>query len=124
VALAVGASRWWQAALLALIGVVGYLAFTPTPPPQADLGWDKLNHAIAFTALTISGSFGFPRPRQALLYVMGAMLAFGGLIEIVQAFVPGRSCDWEDVLADSIGILSGTAITLALRRLAHVGATD
>jgi VanZ family protein len=46
---------------------------------------------------------------------MLGLLAFGAAIEVVQAFVPGRSCEWEDLLADSVGIVAGVLVTLPLR---------
>jgi VanZ family protein len=33
-----------------------------------------------------------------------ALRAFGVSIEVLQLFVPGRSSEWGDLLADSIGI--------------------
>jgi len=108
------ARRPWQVLLFALTAVVLYLALTPAPPKQIDLGWDKLNHATAFAALTISGCFGFPSSRRTVLLLLLAVLALGGLIEILQAYVPGRSSDWFDLLADSVGMLCGVVVALPL----------
>lgn len=108
------ARRPWQVLLFVLTGVVLYLALTPAPPKQMDLGWDKLNHATAFAALTISGCFGFPSSRRTVLLLLLGVLALGGLIEILQAYVPGRSSDWFDVLADAVGMLCGMVVALPL----------
>jgi VanZ family protein len=40
----------------------------------------------------------------------------GGAIEIVQLYVPGRSSEWFDLLADAIGISLGGLIASALVR--------
>jgi VanZ family protein len=108
------ARRSWQVLLFVLTAVVLYLALMPSPPQQIDLGWDKLNHATAFAALTISGCFGFPGSRRMVLLLLLAVLALGGLIEVLQAYVPGRSSDWFDLLADSVGMLCGVVVALPL----------
>lgn len=94
---------------------VSYLALSPAPPKAADLGWDKLNHFAAFGTLTVLGGLSWP---ARLWRTAAALLAYGGLIELLQTQVPGRSAEWADLLADGIGILLGLALTRVLRRLA------
>lgn len=109
------ATRGWRLLLTLLVGVVCYLAFTPTPPQLAGAWWDKANHSLAFLALTVTACLAFPRPGRGVWLVMLGLLAFGAAIEVVQAFVPGRSCEWEDLLADSVGIAAGVLVALPLR---------
>ena len=116
---ALNATRPWQVLLVVLIGVVSYLAVTPTPPHTADLGWDKLNHMAAFTALTFTGCLGFPGTRRLLWGVLPGMLVLGVLIEVAQYFVPGRSCEWLDLGADAVGIACGAALALYIWVLAR-----
>lgn len=104
------ARRFWQLVLLVLITVVCVLALTPAPPKTMSLGWDKLNHAAAFTALAVTGCLGFAGRRRAKWGVVLALLAFGGLIEILQASVPGRAGEWADLLADGVGIACGAGL--------------
>ena len=52
---------------------------------------DKVGHLLAFTALGFTGYLGVPA-RTALPF---ALLAYGGLIEVLQLFVPGRSAEWS-----------------------------
>jgi len=116
---AVSARRQWQMLLFVLIGVVFYLAVTPAPPKTIDLGWDKLNHLVAFAALTFAGRLGFPGERRVVWAVLLGMLALGGLIEIAQYFVPGRSCEWLDLGADALGIVCGGASAQLAQALAR-----
>lgn len=102
------ATRAWRVILLLLIVAVGYLALTPAPPPTMDTGWDKLNHALAFTALAFAGCLGFAATRVERTLLLAALLSLGGAIEIFQLFVPGRSGEWGDLIADSMGIACGT----------------
>lgn len=115
--------RLWQVLLAALVLLVCYLAFSPTPPPQTGLMWDKVNHLLAFGTLTVVGNLGHATTRGRLLAVIAALFAFGAFIEVVQAFVPGRSSEWEDLVADSVGIALGAAAALLLQRLARAGAS-
>jgi len=69
-----------------------------------DTGWDKANHFIAFFTLSLllnrASSTVHARVRNML-----SLVAFGTLIEIVQAFLSYRDADYHDVIADSVGIL-------------------
>jgi VanZ family protein len=107
-----GSRRHWRIVLLVLVAVVSYLAVTPMPPKDLTTGWDRLNHASAFAALALSGCLGYRGRRSTLLWLMLALLAFGGLIEVVQYFVPGRSCEWGDLFADLVGIAGGSLLAL------------
>ena len=62
-------------------------------------GWDKVAHFSTFaliTALLWHGTAG-----SAPLAVLGAVVAFGALDELHQAFVPGRAADIADFIADA-----------------------
>ena len=107
----------WKIVLLVLIGIVCYLTLTPKPPPGIDLGWDKLNHVAAFAALGFASCLGYPESWRRRALVLCAMVALGGLIELLQLYVPGRSSEWGDLLADAIGVGAGTLIALLLLRL-------
>jgi VanZ family protein len=111
------ARRPWQLLLFVLVVLVCYLAVAPQPPRNVDLGWDKLNHASAFAALTLAGCFGFPGSRRAVLGVLLGILALGVLIEIVQYYVPGRSSEWLDLGADAVGMAIGATLALVALRL-------
>jgi VanZ family protein len=118
VAATLHARRRWQVLLALLVAVVLYLALSPMPPREVTLGWDKFNHAAAFTALTIAGCFAFGGSRRGLLLMLLGVFALGGAIELLQLYVPGRSSEWEDLLADAVGMVAGLAVALPLRWLA------
>ncbi len=99
----------WRWLLAVLMIVVCALALPPTVPKELSFSWDKLNHTLAFAALAGTARLGFPGSWRKLGWIAAALLAFGGLIEVLQHFVPGRSADWEDLLADAIGIVLGAA---------------
>jgi VanZ family protein len=108
-----GTERPWCVAFALLLCVISVLALSPTPPREADLGWDKLNHLAAFGALAVTAFLGFAR---AWARVGASLLAYGALIELRQAFIPNRSADWEDLLADAVGIALGLALAAGASR--------
>ena len=65
---------------------------------------DKIKHITAFFTLSLllnrSSSSIEKRLRN-----MFALLSFGVLIEVVQYFIPSRDADFQDILADFVGIL-------------------
>ena len=69
-----------------------------------DTGWDKANHFIAFFTL----SFLLNRASSTIharIRNMISLVGFGILIEVLQSFVKYRDSDFNDVIADSVGIL-------------------
>lgn len=117
-ATAPGQRRLWRALLAVLLVAITGLALLPDPPQTVSTGWDKSNHVLAFASLAFASVWAlWPRPRQWGLLVT-ALLAYGGAIEVAQTFLPPRSGDWLDLLADGCGIALGllAAWPLAARR--------
>jgi len=102
----------WRALFLLLLGVITTLALVPKPPAQISLGWDKLNHASAFATLAVVITLGWGRRwlRHALV-----LLAYGALIEVLQAMTATRSAEWADLLADGLGLTAGLLLVAGLR---------
>ncbi len=101
------ARRTWLGLLVAQIVVVCWLAFSPEPPPAADTGWDKANHALAFSVMSCTAEFAIWPLRARRWITVTGLLGLGGLIEGVQTRIPGRSGEWPDLLADGVGIALG-----------------
>lgn len=108
----------WRLALVALLLSISGLALSPAPPPSLDSGWDKLNHLAAFAALALAASFSMAASLRHAGLAALALLAYGGLIELLQARMPPRQGEWADLLADALGILLGLVVAALLRRLA------
>jgi VanZ family protein len=110
-----GATWFWRATLGLLVVVVLYLALMPTPSATMTTGWDKLNHALAFGALSLSACFSGPRSGRSVFMVSVGLMAFGALIEVLQLQVPGREADLRDLMADGVGVMLGFGAALVLR---------
>jgi VanZ family protein len=109
--------RTWRALWVLALVVVSCLAFTPKPLEGVETGLDKVGHVTAFTVLAFCGSLAFPATRGPRTALLLGLLAYGGLIEVLQLFVPGRSAEWGDLIADGIGIAFGTALAAFVVRL-------
>lgn len=90
---------FWACAIAVLV-----LSLAPVTTPMPSTGWDKTNHLLAFSTLAFLGRGAFP---GRMVAVLGALLAYGGLIEVLQSFTPDRAAEWADLLADAIGLLLG-----------------
>jgi VanZ family protein len=100
--------------LVLLVLAIGWLAFMPDPPRSADTGWDKLNHVLAFTAVSACGWMAWGTARHQTAAVVLGALTYGAFIELVQARIPGRSGEWADLLADTLGIAIGIGVGMAV----------
>ncbi len=101
------------------LGFTLIMALLPNPPQMlVAASSDKINHMLAFAALTSLHQIaysGVTFGRRMML-----MAALGGLIEIVQ-LIPGlhRDAQLLDWLADSIAAFTASVIvTLAIRSMA------
>lgn len=101
-------------ALATLILLV--LCVTPSEDlPDPGTG-DRFEHMAAWFVLTLTGFVLAPRRRLA---IPAFALAYGVLIEVLQAAMPfGRHGDPRDLLADAIGVALACLAWLVLRRLA------
>jgi VanZ family protein len=106
------ARPWWRLLLVLLLCVVSWLALAPFPPKALSTGWDKLNHGLAFSALAVVAVMGFAVPWWR---IAAALLAYGGLIEVLQAFIPPREADLADLMTDGLGIAIGLLLAWGLR---------
>lgn len=102
----------WRLLLALLLCGVTWLALAPAPPKLLSTGWDKLNHALAFSALAVAAAMGFT---SVWWRIGAALLAYGGLIEWLQAYLPPREADLADLLTDGLGIAIGLLLAAGLR---------
>ena len=82
--------------------------------------WDKLAHLLTFAVVGVAAGLagGMRGWRMALCCVAGALLV-GGMDEVHQMFLPGRSASWADLAADAAGGLLGAAALAVLHKLTH-----
>jgi VanZ family protein len=109
--------RLLRAAFCLAGALVGALSLVPSAAlPPTSIG-DKAEHIVAYAAL---GLLGAASSEHGIVRTAIGVSAFGIVIELLQAFSPGRSPDVVDALADIIGACVGCGLALALPRLVAV----
>jgi VanZ family protein len=109
-----------QFALLVAAGLYTVVLLSATHATKLPTGpnvSDKIVHFAAYTPLAcilvivlrLRGARRF-----AIAATVASLIVLGALDEITQGFVPGRTPDVQDWLADTIGILLGTSVALLL----------
>lgn len=99
-------------ALLALALALFALLSPGDPEPGIDLPHlDKLVHVVLFAGFTLSWllAIGIPSMlRRVLVLLLAILLAL--MTELAQQYIPHRSSDWYDLLANSAGISLGLLV--------------
>lgn len=99
---------------LVLLDDTGNLQFAVRIVTAIPFG-DKVGHFCGFGTLAFFAARVFPNPRLARVpVVVLVLLALTGLEELSQAWVPWRHCDIWDFVADTLGMLSMSALALAI----------
>ncbi|MDR3366998.1 MAG: VanZ family protein [Prevotellaceae bacterium] len=93
------------------------------PEIKGVFGVDKVQHLLAYAVLAVGVAFWFPRARwrerATLTFVAVACITsiYGATDEVHQHFVPGRSCDVWDWVADTAGAALGAALYTKILKL-------
>lgn len=118
------ARRWWKYLLWAGVALTLILALIPAPPKTLTTGWDKSDHLGAFGCLAVAARLAWGGGWRRYLLLLLCLVSFGGLIEILQMFVPQRHADWFDLLADTLGTLTGLLLAAFVSWLSNLGKTN
>lgn len=103
-------------------GVMGYLLLTSATPKSSTWwfeGADKVAHFTLFSIWTflLYGALSKgPEDRSSLWKIVIAAVLFGLSTEIVQVYVPRRSGDEKDFLADMVGACLGLLVAYFLKK--------
>jgi VanZ family protein len=101
--------RLWLAAVLAFAAFIAWSSLAPTPPVSAPSLSDKLQHFVAYLALTLLAS-GIAMPGRLWLTAFRCFL-LGGFLEIAQGLLTTtRQAEWGDLAANTAGILAAWII--------------
>lgn len=110
----------WALLLAGITIVILFMALSPAPPTNG-FGWDKANHAVAMTAVTVVAMLSVRPAKRAVLIGSLYALVFGVLIEIMQGlFTVNRSAEWGDLGADMVGIAVACIVLPMLKRVGRI----
>ncbi len=109
------AGGWlWLTAVLCVVA----LSLSPRFGPPGALHADKLLHALAYGDLAALPFAVFGRDR-AVFTAAALMLPMGFGLELAQDYVPTRTADAWDALANVMGVALGAHLGPTARRLAN-----
>jgi len=101
---------WLSMGYLMLAGIL-VLALVPLPKMVAtELLSDKIIHLIVFAGLMLW--FAALYPKKQLWVLFAGLLAYGVIMETLQAQVPNRYAEFADLVADCIGLGLGWILAL------------
>lgn len=101
---------WLSLGVLLLLGIATACLLPSQDVPDL-IGSDKLKHFVAFGLLAFW--FGSIVVRADLPWVGVAVVAIGGLIELLQGSMGlGRDPEWLDWVADALGVALGLVLAL------------
>jgi glycopeptide antibiotics resistance protein len=101
------------------IGSVSYLSLIPQAEFLSYFRWsDKLYHFLAYVWLSFLPFFGFADTKNALKWSL-SMILLGIGLEFAQSFVPGRLFSLWDMIANSLGAITGILGGMNIRTRGH-----
>ena len=103
--------RLFKAAFMIGLVLATVLLLLPSyAVPKAFDFYDKAQHGLMFSVLTVAGLLAFP---HRLKTVCLGLVLYGGVMEVLQSkLTTTRHGDWLDWLADGIGIVVGLSVYL------------
>lgn len=105
----------------AVIVVLSVISVRSIPKIEVRAG-DKIGHFLAYSCLAFTAIFETAKKirwsndyRRSLIYILPLCIVFGVGMEFVQASsLFNRHFDYYDMLANTIGVVAGTLLFLAL----------
>ena len=95
------------------------LALSPAPylpPLEVFNWWDKAQHAIGFGTLAVLAVLAYPDVSKLRIGLL--LVALGVLIEVLQHLGGYRFGDWQDAVADGVGVVLGLVLARGVLRFA------
>lgn len=100
--------QYWRIIALFTLTCIAILSLLPAENLPKVRGVDKTHHFLAYVALAFPVALRQPKYWQAIIV---SFFVISGIIEIVQPYV-NRHGEWLDLLANGLGLLTGTLIAL------------
>lgn len=105
--------NWIKTSLvLVLLGITFLSLKSPVGGVEIKVN-DKFGHLLAYCVLTVNTGLLFSKKHW--LFVALATFSFSALMEYLQGFVPGRSVDWKDLVANAMGTGTGLVFLLLFK---------
>lgn len=100
--------NWIKTSLILVLLGITFLSLKPPAGGVEIKVNDKFGHLLAYCVLTVNAGLLFSKKHW--LFVALAAFSFSALMEYLQGFVPGRSVDWKDLVANAMGVGIGLIV--------------
>ena len=94
-------------------GIVAVTSLRPGDNVNLD-PMDKVVHLLVYYIFAVLGYRALAN-KTYYLYVCLGIIAYGGLMEIGQSWIPGRQMSAYDFLANTLGVVLGAAVVTRRR---------
>ena len=115
--------RWIGVGVVAFAIVYFSVITVPETPAEAGPLWDKQLHFAAYGVLSLALAYATTEYRRRVWVRAGvvivAVVVFGGLVELLQGFVPHRYPSALDFLSNVLGVILASAWFLIERHLEY-----
>jgi len=98
---------------VAAIGVLSTLPGDARPHLGSDLP-GQVEHLLAYFMTSCVLALGYRKREHATPIILGLM-AYAGLLEVAQLWIPGRMSRLIDFVASALGVLAGTGVIQLMR---------
>ena len=114
--------RLWVGLWIVAVVAVIVLSLIPPPPMRVPAGTDKVEHFLAYAALSAYAAMLFARRRMQALVAAGLIVLGVGLEVAQSALTDSRMADSADAFANTLCVLTGllTAVTPVARWLQRI----
>ncbi len=100
-----------------MVIVVVFLSLLPQGQVSVEVPiTDKVAHFLAYFALAFVALLS-SRQKHSFLSILAVQISIGIFVEVAQSFVPGRTPEFLDFVANSLGVLFGALVYLLFRKI-------
>jgi VanZ family protein len=92
------------------------VSLMPSPGGPSGGYWDKVGHFLAYASFGLLVWYTF-RTRIGRYGAATAGVFLGGVLEVAQYYVPGRSASYADAAANTLGVVVGVLVAMRAGRL-------
>jgi VanZ family protein len=107
------AEKVFRIAFFLYLFIILVIATAETVEPATN-NLDKFQHIAAFVFFVFLMTIAFRKAKYITVFLTG--LGYGVLIEIIQHFIPYRTGDIADIIADILGLSAGIFIVMSFRK--------
>lgn len=112
--------KYWILFTILILLAITFLSLWPLSKLPSVPGSDKTHHIIAYAFLAFPVALKRPKKWISIIFFF---IFYSGLIELVQPYV-NRYGEWLDLLANTIGLLSGLLLAIFLHLIFNITNTQ